>query len=148
MKVKFKKLHPDAKLPTYAKPGDAGMDLYVCFEASCPYLYLGPGQRMLVPTGLAMELPERYEAQIRPRSGLALKHGISIINSPGTVDSAYRGALGIILINHDVSMPFKIENGMKIAQMVIKPIEKADIYEVDELSETERGSGGFGSTGE
>jgi len=166
VKVKFKKLHQNAKLPTYAKPGDAGMDLYACLNmvlglGETPseevVWYLSQGNRILIPTGLSMELPLGYEAQIRPRSGLALKEGITVLNSPGTIDAAYRGAVGIILINHTNIVnsrmentflkSFKIKNGMKIAQMVIKKVEQAEIEEVDELSDSERGSDGFGSTG-
>jgi len=158
MKVKFKKLHPNAKLPSYAKPGDAGMDLCACLDMinwskvmnpEDYAIYVAPGTIELIPIGLSMELPPGYEAQIRPRSGLALKEGITVLNSPGTIDEGYRGPVGIILINHlQSNFSFKVTNGMKIAQMVIKPVERAEIEEVEELSDTERGQGGFGSTGE
>jgi dUTP pyrophosphatase len=157
MKVKFKKLHPNAKIPTYAKSGDAGMDLFACLDGrQWPSdvdpkdwsLYIAPGERMLVPTELSMELPNGYEAQIRPKSGLALHHGVTVLNSPGTVDEGYRGPIGVILINHsDSGLAFKVTNGMKIAQMVIKPVESVEVEEVVELTDSERGSGGFGSTG-
>lgn len=147
MKVKFKKLVPHAQLPTYAHEGDAGMDLRACFNEPHKSETLLPGDTALIPTGLSMELPEGYEAQIRPRSGIALKYRITVLNSPGTVDCHYRGPIGVVLINHG-PWHMVIENGMKIAQMVIKPVEQAEIEEVEELSNTERGEGGFGSTGD
>ncbi|MEI6645406.1 MAG: dUTP diphosphatase [bacterium] len=141
MTVKFKKTHPDATLPTYAHPGDAGMD--VC---SCTSLTIQPGARALVPTGLVMELPRGTEAQMRPRSGLAIKNGITLLNTPGTIDEGYRGEIGIILINlgHE---PFDIRPGMRIAQMVIAPVLRVAVEEVVDVSDTTRGTGGFGSTG-
>ena len=141
MKIKFQKIHADATLPTYAHPGDAGMD--VC---ACVALTLQPGARALVPTGLVMELPSGTEAQMRPRSGLALKHGITLLNAPGTIDEGYRGELGIILINHGQE-PFHVTSGMRIAQMVIAPVLRVDVEAVAEVSATARGAGGFGSTG-
>ena len=140
MKIKIKKLKPEARLPEYAHPGDAGMDLF-----SCDNYVLKPGERRLVATGLAFEIPYGTELQIRPRSGLALKKGISIVNSPGTLDFCYRGELGVILINHGEE-DFEVKKGDKIAQAVLNKIELADIVEVEELSETERGVGGFGSS--
>jgi len=140
MKIKIKKLKPEARLPEYAHPGDAGMDLF-----SCDNYVLKPGERRLVATGLAFEIPYGTELQIRPRSGLALKKGISIVNSPGTLDFGYRGELGVILINHGEE-DFEVKKGDKIAQAVLNKIELADIVEVEELSETERGVGGFGSS--
>lgn len=142
--VKFKKLHPNAKLPTYAKPGDAGMDLYACLDEK---ILVNPGHTKLIPTGLAMELPEGYEAQIRPRSGLAKDNNITVINSPGTVDFGYRGPIGILVINHHPCTGKYIESGMRVAQMVVKPVEQSIIVEVEELSDSDRGEGGFGSTG-
>jgi dUTP pyrophosphatase len=121
----------------------AGMDLYAELDEE---LILQPGMRALVPTGIAIALPEGYEAQIRPRSGLALKHGITLVNSPGTIDSDYRGEIGVIAINHG-SVPFTIKNGERIAQMVFAPFIRALLVEVDELEETARGDGGFGHTG-
>ena len=141
MTVKFKKTHPEATIPAYAHPGDAGMD--VC---SCTSLTIQPGARALVPTGLVMELPKGTEAQMRPRSGLAIKNGITLLNTPGTIDEGYRGELGIILINLGQE-PFDIRPGMRIAQMVIAPVLRVAVEEVVDVSDTTRGSGGFGSTG-
>jgi dUTP pyrophosphatase len=139
--VKIKKIKPNAIVPSYSKPGDAGVDLCSTEEYS-----VKPGERVLVSTGLQMAIPEGYEGQVRPRSGLALKNGISICNTPGTVDSGYRGEVGVILINlgHDV---FKIDKGMRIAQMVFNKIEVAKFEETETLDETARGAGGFGHTG-
>jgi len=121
----------------------AGMDLYAELDEE---LILQPGMRALVPTGIAIALPEGYEAQIRPRSGLALKHGIALVNAPGTIDPDYRGEIGVIVINHG-SVPFTIKNGERIAQMVFTPFSRALLEEVDELGVTARGNGGFGHTG-
>ena len=144
MTLRFKKVHPDAVLPSYAHPSDAGMDL-----RSVDDLTLAPGQRALVHTGLVMLLPPLYEAQVRPRSGLALKNGVTVWNSPGTVDaidSGYRGEVGVILINLGQAA-FDVRKGDKIAQMVIAPVTQPNIEETDVVDETDRGSGGFGSTG-
>ena len=141
MTVSFKRISPDASLPSYARPGDAGMDLKSAEDA-----VVEPGARLLVHTGLAMALPEGYEAQVRPRSGLALKHGISVLNTPGTIDEGYRGEVGVILFNTG-DTAFKIAKGDRIAQMVIAPVTRARIVETDDLGSTERGAGGFGSTG-
>jgi dUTP pyrophosphatase len=130
-------------LPAYATEQSAGMDLLAAVKENTT---LAPGARMLVPTGLAMALPDGYEAQIRPRSGLALKHGITLVNTPGTIDADYRGEVGVIIINHG-SEPFTIERGMRIAQMVIAPYTRAAFSEVIELPTSQRGAGGFGSTG-
>lgn len=121
----------------------AGMDLYAELVED---LILEPGERVLVPTGIAVALPEGYEAQIRPRSGLALKHGISLVNSPGTIDPDYRGEVGVIVINHGTD-PFTIKCGERIAQMIFAPFARALFREVSELDETGRGDGGFGHTG-
>jgi len=141
MKVTFKKLHPDAVLPERAHKGDAGTDLYAVSDCIVP-----PAGRMLVGTGLAMQLPRSTEAQIRPRSGIALKHGVTVLNTPGTIDEGYRGEVGVILINHG-SAQFEVKKGMKIAQMVLKPVYEFDVEEAEELDDTARGEGGFGSTG-
>lgn len=133
----------DLDLPRYETPHAAGMDLAAAVEAP---LELAPGGRALVPTGLAIALPEGFEAQVRPRSGLALKHGITVLNAPGTIDADYRGEIGVILANFG-DQPFAIERGMRIAQMVIAPVTTAAFTEVAELDETLRGGGGFGSTG-
>lgn len=130
-------------LPAYKTPQSAGLDL--CSASEDP-IDLAPGERCLVPTGLYLELPAGYEAQVRPRSGLALKHGLGVLNSPGTIDSDYRGELRVIMINHGQEK-FTIERGDRIAQMVIARHAQAQFIEVEALSETGRGSGGFGSTG-
>ncbi len=141
MKISFQKINSCAQLPSYAHPGDAGMDV-----RSIEALVIQPGDRALVHTGLVMMLPPDAEAQVRPRSGLALKHGVTVLNSPGTIDSGYRGEVGVILANFGKE-PFVVEEGMKIAQIVIARVERAEIEEVLAVDETERGSGGFGSTG-
>jgi len=132
-------------LPAYETTGSAGMDLRAALAEDAP-LTLQPGARALVPTGLKIALEPGFEAQVRPRSGLALKHGITCLNSPGTIDSDYRGEVGVILINHG-SEPFVIRRGERIAQMVIARHEQAALAEVATLDETARGAGGFGSTG-
>lgn len=131
------------ELPHYETKQSAGMDLRANLD--CP-VTLGPLERWLIPTGLKIALPEGYEAQIRPRSGLALKHGISIVNAPGTIDADYRGEIGVILINLS-NVPFVVNDGERIAQMVISKCEQAELVEMDVLDETERGEGGFGHTG-
>jgi len=130
-------------LPCYMTLHASGMDIYAELDEE---LVLKPGMRALVPTGIAIALPVGYEAQIRPRSGLALNQGIALVNAPGTIDPDYRGEIGVILINHG-SEPFTIKNGERIAQMVIAPFNRAILEEVDELDETARGAGGFGHTG-
>jgi dUTP pyrophosphatase len=133
------------ELPAYETAGAAGMDLRAAVAADQP-LTLPPGQRALVPTGFIFEIPEGYEAQIRPRSGLAFKNGITCLNAPGTIDSDYRGEVKALLINHGQE-DFVIERGMRIAQMVIAPVTQVSVSEISEISETLRGAGGFGSTG-
>lgn len=130
-------------LPKYATPQSAGMDLRADIEEA---FTLKPLERKLVPTGLFISLPEGYEAQVRPRSGLALKHGITVLNTPGTVDADYRGEVGVVLVNLS-NEPFTVEPGERIAQMVIAKHEQADFVVVEELDETERGAGGYGHTG-
>ncbi|WGM32627.1 dUTP diphosphatase [Brevundimonas sp. NIBR11] len=132
-------------LPAYETAGSAGMDLRAAVPEDAP-MTLEPGQRALVPTGLKIALEQGWEAQIRPRSGLALKHGISAPNTPGTIDSDYRGEVGVILINLGQE-PFVVRRGERIAQMVIAAVAQATVVEVDDLDETARGAGGFGSTG-
>ena len=139
--VKIKRIDSKAILPSYANPGDAGMDIHSMEDKR-----IYPGETVLIKTGLCIEIPENYEAQIRPRSGLALNNGITVLNSPGTIDSGYRGEIKIILINHSGKL-FEIKQGMRIAQMVISPIIRAEIIEVISLVDSERGQGGFGSTG-
>ena len=141
MTLRFKRIHPDAVLPAYAHPSDAGMDL-----RSVEDLTLAPGKRALVHTGLVLLLPPLYEAQVRPRSGLALKHGVTVLNTPGTIDSGYRGEVGVILVNLGES-EFSVKRGDKIAQLVIAPVTQPEIVETDLIDETDRGAGGFGSTG-
>ena len=133
----------DLPLPAYQSVLAAGLDLLAAVDGT---ITLAPGARALVPTGLAMALPAGFEAQVRPRSGLAAKHGVTVLNTPGTIDADYRGEVKVILINLG-DAPFEISRGDRIAQMVIAPVLQADIVEVEVLSETERGSGGFGSTG-
>lgn len=142
MKLLIEKIHEKAIIPNYAHPGDAGMDLY-----SVEDVILKSGDFKMIATGIRMELPEGTEAQIRPRSGLASKFGISLVNSPGTIDEGYRGEIKIIVINHG-KKDFHIEIGTKIAQMIIAPVLKVTVQQVDSIDEnTERGAGGFGSTG-
>lgn len=145
MKVGIKRLGhaQDLPLPHYATAGSAGLDLLAAVDQE---ILLAPGQRMAVPTGIAIELPHGVEAQVRPRSGLALNHGITCLNAPGTIDSDYRGEIKAILINHGQE-PFRIARGTRIAQMVIARHEQAELVELDALSESARGAGGFGSTG-
>jgi dUTP pyrophosphatase len=141
LKLLIQRLSPTAVLPVYAHPGDAGLDL--CADAA---VSLDPGEHKLVPTGISVELPPNTEAQVRPRSGLALKHGISVLNTPGTIDQGYRGEIGVILINHG-QRRFDVHPGMKIAQMVIAACLTVTVEESGNLSGTARGQGGFGSTG-
>ena len=141
MKLFVEKINEKAIIPFQAHEGDAGMDLFSVDE-----VILKPMERKLIHTGIKIQLPKNTEAQIRPRSGLALKNGITVLNTPGTIDEGYRGEIGIILINLG-SEEFKVEQGMKVAQMVIKPTLTLEVEEVIELTETTRGEGGFGSTG-
>ncbi len=133
----------DIPLPEYATSGAAAMDLRAAVESD---VIIQPGERKLIPTGLRMAIPHGYEAQVRPRSGLAIKHGITMVNTPGTIDSDYRGEVQVIMINLGCE-PFIVRRGDRIAQLVIAPVMQASLVEVDELPETERGDGGFGSTG-
>lgn len=143
VKVLIKKLNPKAKLPSYKTSGSSGMDLMALIGDT---LTIKPNQSVLVPTGLSIAIPDDTEVQIRPRSGLAAKSNISVLNTPGTIDSDYRGELKIILINHGKE-DFLINNGDRIAQMILMPVLKIEFEEVEDLPETIRGSGGFGSTG-
>ena len=142
LEITVQKLDADVKMPAYAHEGDAGVDLY-----SSGNFNLKPGERVLVPTGLKMAIPHGYEGQVRPKSGLALKHGITVLNTPGTVDAPYRGEVGVIVINHDPKTAYDIKKGEKIAQMVFNKVEYADFTEAKELAATTRGEGGYGSTG-
>ena len=141
MKLLIKRLSPTAILPSYAHPGDAGLDLFADVTIS-----LEPGETKLVGTGISIELPPGAEGQVRPRSGLALKHGMTVLNAPGTIDHGYRGEVGVILINHG-SRRFDVVPGMKIAQLVVAACLAVEVVEAGELSGTARGQGGFGSTG-
>ena len=139
--VQIQKLYEDAIVPKYAHEGDAGVDLYSHIDH-----FLKPGERIIVPTGLKMAIPEGYEGQVRPKSGLAIKHGITVLNTPGTVDAPYRGEVGVIIINHSKE-EYPIKKGEKIAQMVFAKVEYATFKVVDFLDQTSRSDGGFGSTG-
>ncbi|WP_446897171.1 dUTP diphosphatase [Clostridium sp. LBM24168] len=141
MKLLIQRINEKAIMPFYAHKGDAGLDLF-----SVERVLIKPMERKLVSTGIRIQLPENTEAQVRPRSGLALKNGITLLNSPGTIDEGYRGEIRVIMINLG-DKPFLVEENMKIAQMVIKPVERVQVEEVSELTDTERGEGGFGSTG-
>jgi dUTP pyrophosphatase len=142
MKVLITRLDKDLPIPSYAKPGDAGADIYSRIDTE-----LKPGERKLVPTGIAIAIPPGYAAFVHPRSGRAIKEGLSMVNAPGTVDAAYRGELQVILINHDSAQTIKIERGERIAQLVIQRVEHGEFIEVDELPGSPRGESGFGSTG-
>ena len=145
--LKIKRLSPSngLPLPSYESAGAAGMDLRAAVPDDQP-LVLRPGERGLVPTGLSIELPAAHEGQVRPRSGLAIKHGISLINTPGTIDEDYRGEVKVPLVNHS-DQAFEITRGLRIAQLVVVPVVQVSIEEVDTLSSTDRGNRGFGSTG-
>ena len=142
VKVLITRLDSTLPLPRYAKSGDAGADLTSAIDFT-----LAPGQRQLVPTGMAIALPQGFVALVHPRSGLAIKHGVTLVNSPGTIDSGYRGEISCILINLDSKDPVSFKKGDRIAQLVIQSVERAEFIEVTELPDSERGSGGFGSTG-
>ena len=141
MQLRVKRLTPSATLPARAHPGDAGLDLCSAVDLDIP-----PGETRLVGTGLAIDLPPGTEAQVRPRSGLALKHRVTVLNTPGTIDEGYRGEVGVILINHGHAV-FEVRRGVKVAQLVIQPTLEIEVVERATLSDTVRGDGGFGSTG-
>lgn len=140
--IALSRLDPDLPLPAYAHPGDAGADLVTTVDVT-----LGPGERAMVPTGVAIALPEGFVALVHPRSGLAARHGLSIVNTPGTVDAGYRGEIKVLLINLDPHEPIELRRGERIAQLVIQRVERATFIEVETLPESVRGSGGYGSTG-
>ncbi|MCI2419847.1 dUTP diphosphatase [Saccharopolyspora sp. K220] len=142
VKVLLTRLDPDVPLPTYAKPGDAGADLVTTSD-----VVLEPGERAVVGTGIAVALPEGYAGFVHPRSGLAARAGLSVVNAPGTVDSGYRGEIKVCLINHDRAVPLSLRRGDRIAQLVVQKVEHAVFHEVDELPASQRGAGGYGSTG-
>lgn len=141
MQLRVKRVHEDAKMPLQARAGDAGMDLFSIEET-----VIQPGEWQLIKTGLQIELPQGTEGQVRPRSGLALKYGITVLNSPGTIDEGYRGDVGVVLINHG-RVPFTVEKHMRIAQLVVQLVPQVELLEVEELTATERGAQGFGSSG-
>lgn len=143
MRIAVRQLAPDLPLPAYATAGSAGLDLLAAVERD---VVLPPGGVVAIPTGIALALPAGYEAQVRPRSGLALRHGVTVLNAPGTVDSDYRGEVAAILINHGRT-EFTITRGMKVAQLVVAPHIRAEWQQTDTLDHTERAAGGFGSTG-
>ena len=142
MQIPIKRLRPEATLPTYAHHGDAGCDLYSCEDVA-----LRPGMRAKVATGIAVAIPDGHAGFVQPRSGLAAKHGISIVNTPGLIDSKYRGELCVLLVNLDPDETYEVAKGDKIAQLVIQRVEEVDFDLVEELDDTSRGAGGFGSSG-
>ena len=141
IELPIRRLRNDAVLPERAYSGDAGLDL-----AACERVELAPGERATVPTGLAVAIPEGFAGFVQPRSGLAARHGLTVVNSPGLVDSGYRGELRVVLLNTDTSEPFVVEPGMRIAQLVVLPVPELELVEVDELPDSERGVRGFGSS--
>ncbi|WP_182526455.1 dUTP diphosphatase [Nocardioides dongkuii] len=140
--VQVVRLDPDLPPPAYAHPGDAGADLLTTVDVR-----LEPGERALVPTGIALALPDGYVALVHPRSGLAARHGLSIVNTPGTIDAGYRGEIKVLLVNHDPAEPIELKRGDRIAQLVVQRFERARFVEVTELPASVRGAGGYGSTG-
>jgi dUTP pyrophosphatase len=142
VEVLITRLDPSVPMPTYSKPGDAGADIATRID-----IVLKPGERALVPTGISIALPDGYVALVHPRSGLAIKHGVTMANAPGTVDAGYRGELSCILINHDPTESVTFKKGDRIAQLVIQKVERAVFTEVEHLPGSDRGTGGFGSTG-
>ncbi len=142
LEISIVRLDPDLPLPAYAHPGDAGADLLTTVDVT-----LAPGERAMVPTGIALALPEGYVALVHPRSGLAARHGLSIVNTPGTIDAGYRGEVKVMLINHDPVTPVELRRGDRIAQLVVQRFERARFVEVERLEESARGEGGYGSTG-
>nr|WP_202422051.1 dUTP diphosphatase [Nocardiopsis alba] len=140
--ITVRRLDPGLPLPAYAHPGDAGADLYTAVD-----VVLEPGERETVPTGLAIALPEGYAAFVHPRSGLAARSGLTVVNAPGTVDAGYRGEIRVTLLNTDPRTPVELSRGDRIAQLVIQRVERAEFVEADTLPDSARGSGGFGSTG-
>lgn len=142
LEVQVTRLDPDVPLPSYAHPGDAGCDLVTTVDVA-----LAPGERALVPTGLALALPEGYAAFVHPRSGLAAHHGVSIVNSPGTIDAGYRGEVKVVLINHDSSAVVQLKRLDRVAQLVVQKVEHVVWREAERLPDSQRGTGGHGSTG-
>ncbi len=139
--VAVRRLRRDAVLPSQAYEGDAGLDL-----VACEGVVLGPGERAVVPTGIAVEIPDGYAGFVQPRSGLAARHGVGVVNSPGLIDSGYRGEIQVVLLNTDRAQPFTVEPGMRIAQLVVLPVASVRLVEVDALAASDRGDRGFGSS--
>jgi dUTP pyrophosphatase len=142
LEIAVQQLDPDLPLPAYAHPGDAGADLVTAVDVT-----LAPGERALVPTGIALALPDGYVALVHPRSGLAARHGLSIVNTPGTIDAGYRGEVKVLLVNHDRHEPIELRRGDRVAQLVVQRFERARFVPVTDLPESARGAGGYGSTG-
>jgi dUTP pyrophosphatase len=142
LQVAVRRLDPDVPLPAYARPGDAGCDLVTTVDAD-----VAPGERVTLPTGLALALPEGYAGFVHPRSGLAAHHGVGLVNAPGTIDAGYRGEIKVILINHDPRETLHLKRLDRVAQLVVQRVEQVAWHEVDELTQTQRGDGGHGSTG-
>jgi dUTP pyrophosphatase len=142
VEVLLTRLDPEVPLPSYARPGDAGADLVTTSD-----VVIGPGERAVVGTGIALAIPEGYAGFVHPRSGLAARVGLSVVNTPGTIDAGYRGEIRICLINHDLSAPVELRRGDRVAQLVVQRVEHAVFREVDGLGDSERGAGGYGSTG-
>jgi len=142
MRISVKRLDPDVPLPRYARASDAGLDLHAAAR-----VVIAPGARAIVRTGLAIAIPPGFAGFVLPRSGLALRHGVTVLNAPGLIDSGYRGEVQVLLVNHDADAAVTLERGERIAQLVVQAVEQVELIEVDELSPSERGAGGFGSTG-
>jgi len=142
VRVLLRRLHPDVPIPRPAHPGDAGVDLVTTADVR-----LDPGERTVVGTGIAIALPNGYAAFVHPRSGLAARHGVTVVNAPGTVDAGYRGEIKIVLVNHDTAHPVRLERGERVAQLVVQRVEHVAFVEVDQLPGSARGEGGYGSTG-
>jgi dUTP pyrophosphatase len=142
IEIALRRLDPGVPLPSYAHPGDAGADLVTTVDVT-----IAPGERVLVPTGVALALPEGYVGLVHPRSGLAARHGLSIVNAPGTIDAGYRGEIKVLLVNLDPAAPVRLERGDRVAQLVVQRFERATFVEVADLPESSRGEGGYGSTG-
>jgi dUTP pyrophosphatase len=142
LRIPVKRLDPGLPLPRYARASDAGLDLYAAAT-----VVIAPGARAAVPTGLALAIPPGFAGFVLPRSGLALRHGVTVLNTPGLIDAGYRGEVQVLLVNHDPRAPVTVARGERIAQLVVQAVETVELVEVDELSPSERGAGGFGSTG-
>ena len=142
VQIQIRRLDAELPVPAYARPGDAGADLHTTVDVT-----LGPGERQLVPTGIALAIPEGYVGLVHPRSGLAHRHGLSVVNAPGTIDAGYRGEVQVCLVNLDPRVPITLRRGDRVAQLVVQRVEQAEFVEAAELEQSVRGSGGYGSTG-